>query len=200
MLARETEAADDDQEQAPDKDRGHDTPPREWGSEHLPVQGVEPAADVGRSGHGQPVGRPRPRRPQGQPCEDPGVRSHIAKQVGGDGIADGVTRRRMRRADPPGQRVEPEQDRGDMGREVPGKVVIPRVCQFVGQDRPQVVGPNVVAFTLRQEQDGTPESGQAGGRRPPMSAERGPSHDIPAARRSSGILDRSRQEPSTIAG
>ena len=70
----------------------------------------------------------------------------------------------MRPADPPGQRVEPEQDRSEVGREVPGKVVIPRVRQLVGEDRPQVVGPHVVALPIRQEQDRTPEPGQAGRR------------------------------------
>ncbi len=103
------------------------------------------------------------------------------KTFDGDGIADGVARCRMRRGNPPGKRVEPEHDRGEVCREVPGKVVIPRVCQFVGQDRPQVVGPHVFTLSLRQQQHGAPESGQAGSRhlrRQPHS-DRPPTSQLP---------------------
>ena len=106
--------------------------------------------------------RPRSRRPEGQPREDSPVRNRIAQNIDGDGIADGVARCRMRRGNPPGKRVEPEDDRGEVCREVPGKVVIPRVCQFVGQDRPQVVGPHAFTLSLRHQQHGAPESRQAG--------------------------------------
>ena len=93
-------------------------------------------------GHHRPAGRrPRHRRRQ-PPCA---ATSPLARNS-------------------PGQRVEPEQDRDDMGREVPGKIMIPRVRQLVGEDRPQVVGPQLLALPFRQEQDRTPVPGQAGRR------------------------------------
>jgi hypothetical protein len=45
--------------------------------------------------------------------------------IGGHGIADGITGRRMRSADSPGQRVEPEHERCDVQRQIPRKIMAP---------------------------------------------------------------------------
>ena len=61
---------------------------------------------------------------------------HVAEHVGGHGIADGVARRRMRRADAPGQRMEPEQDRSEVGREIPGEILIRARASARGRGSP----------------------------------------------------------------
>lgn len=58
-----------------------------------------------------------------QAGERAGVGGDIAQEVGGDGVADGVARCRMSRAEPPGERVEPKRDRCEVRKQVPGQVV-----------------------------------------------------------------------------
>ena len=124
----------------------------------------------------------RPSRPHGEPRERSAIGRHIAEQVGRDSIADGVTRRRMRRADPPGERVEPEHDRRDVGREVPGEVVIPRVRQLVGEDRPQVVRPQRRRTPARAGAAPGATTPPGKGSRPPTSAAPARPDDSPSRR------------------
>ena len=145
----------------------------------LRFRAFDPAADVGRPCHRQPVGRRRAGHPQGEPGEGPAVHGDVAEEVGGHGIADGVAGRRVRPAEPPGERVEPEEDRGEVGREVPGEVVIPGMGQLVGEDRPQVGPPAGPARPLRRaggpvarSRPGRARTTSADGRRgPPATAQ-----------------------------
>ena len=96
-----------------------------------------------------------------QAGERPGVGRDVAEEVGGHGVADRVARRRVGRAEPPGERVEPEHDRREVREEVPGQVVAAGMRQLVGEDRPQVV---VLHRPGGQEQDRTPKAGETGRR------------------------------------
>ena len=143
------------------EDRGQREPSRQGRPEDLAVERIDPAADIGRAGHRQ--ARLRRRRDGGEreSGERSGVGGDVAQEVGGHGVADGVARGRVGGSEPPGERVEPEQNRREVRRKVPGQVVAAGVRQLVGEDRPQVV---VGQCPGRQQQHRPPQAGEAGRR------------------------------------
>ena len=137
---------------------------------------------------GPAMARP-PARPAGQ---RPAVRGHIAEQVGGDGIADGVARRRVRRGSArpaDGTRAGSKRD----AREVPGQIVIPRVAS---RGRGWRGGRRAAGRRTRDRARAGPvhRPRPGTGSRPRESAAPGRPDDNPAARRSSGTPRRSARE------
>ena len=97
-----------------------------------------------------------------QPGEHSAVGGKVAKLVNGHGIADRVTGQGVRLASPPDQRVKPEGYRNEVENVIPGQVVIPRMSQFVGEDRTQLSRVMLGAHEFGQQENRPPGPGETG--------------------------------------